>query len=172
MFSIVKATPDQAKPLSKIAVEAFLTAHGHSAPAKDIESYISKSFNETVFAKELANPSYEYYLIYYNNQLAGYSKIVLNTPNENISDQNVTKLERIYLLEEFYGLQLGKELFNFNLAFSKKNNQAGIWLAVWVENHRALTFYKKVGFQKVGSFNFKVSETHYNPNHIMFLKFE
>ena len=80
-------------------------------------------------------------------------------------------MSRLYLLEEFYGLSLGKELFNFNIEFSKQNNQKGIWLAVWIENLRAIKFYIKMGFKKVGSFNYKISETHSNPNHILFLEF-
>jgi len=103
--------------------------------------------------------------------LAGYSKITLNTPNKNIISENVTYLSRLYLLEEFYGLDLGKELFSFNIKFSKKQQQNGIWLAVWVENYRAISFYKKMGFTIVGSHDYKISETHSNPNHIMYLPF-
>mgnify|MGYP000515969351 CR=1 FL=1 len=53
----------------------------------------------------------------------------------------------------------------------KENKQAGIWLAVWVENQKGISFYKKMGFKKVGDFNFKISETHSNPNHILYLEF-
>lgn len=80
-------------------------------------------------------------------------------------------MSRLYLLKEFFGLNLGKELFNFNLNLSKENNQQGIWLAVWIENKRAINFYHKMGFQKVGSFDFEISKTHYNPNHILYLEF-
>ena len=66
---------------------------------------------------------------------------------------------------------LNKELFKFNMEFAKQNNQKGIWLAVWIENKRAINFYLKMGFKKVGKFDFKISETHSNPNHILYLKF-
>jgi GNAT superfamily N-acetyltransferase len=42
-------------------------------------------------------------------------------------------MERLYLLEEFYGFGLGKKLVNFNISLAKKEHQKGIWLAVWVE---------------------------------------
>ena len=60
-------------------------------------------------------------------------------------------------------------LFRSKLAQEKK--QSGIWLEVWIENFRAIKFYKKVGFEIVGKANFTVSETHSNPNYIMFLEF-
>jgi ribosomal protein S18 acetylase RimI-like enzyme len=47
--------------------------------------------------------------------------------------------------------------------------EAGVWLYVWKENHRAVAFYQKMGFEIVGEGLFKISETHYNPNHVMYL---
>lgn len=171
MYTIIKATLKDAQLLSIIGKAAFLVAHGHSAPKKDIDNYVSQNFNEENFKKELSDVKNEYYLIYSDAEIAGYSKVILNSKNENISSENITLLSRLYLLEAFYGLNLGKELFNFNVNLSKENNQKGIWLAVWVENQRAISFYEKRGFVKVGKFDFKISETHYNPNHIMYLAF-
>lgn len=172
MFNIKKATSKDSKLLSSLSKEAFLPAHGHSASEKDIDDYIVKNFSVENFVKELSNLENEYYLIYYNHKVAGFSKVVFNAPNENIKTEEITYMSRLYLLKEFYGLNLGVELFNFNIELSKKNNQDGIWLAVWVENLRAIAFYKKMGLQIVGSYDFKVSETHSNPNHIMYLKYK
>lgn len=171
MYKIIKANLKDAELLSKIGKTAFLISHGHSAPKEDIKNYVDNNLSEINFLKELENTNNIYYLIFSDDKIAGYSKIVLNYKNENITAKNITLLSRIYLLEEFYGLSLGKELFNFNVKVSKENNQKGIWLAVWVENQRALNFYEKMGFIKVGKFDFKISETHYNPNHIMYLEF-
>jgi ribosomal protein S18 acetylase RimI-like enzyme len=171
VHNITKATPNDAKQLVHVAKEAFLTAHGHSAPKEDIENYISFNFTEENFREELTNPDNHYYIIYYQNKIAGYSKITLNTSTKNIASKNSMYMSRLYLLEEFYGLSLGKELFNFNIEFSKQHKQQGIWLAVWTKNERAINFYTKRGFHIVGESDFKISDTHTNPNHIMYLDF-
>ena len=171
MYQIIKATPTHAALLSKLGEQSFLVPHGHSAPKKDIDNYVATNFSQENFLKELENPENEYNLIYYQDKIAGFSKVVLNSQNENIKAPNTMLLSRLYLLEDFYGLGLGKALFDFNVSFAKENNQTGIWLAVWVENQRAIAFYDKIGFQKVGSFNFKISDTHSNPNHILYLAF-
>lgn len=171
MHNITKATIKDAKVLAQLAKDSFLPAHGHSASKEDIDNYMSTNFSEANFVAEISNPDNHYYLISYKNKLAGYSKITLNTPNINLASENNTYMSRLYVLKEFYGLQLGKELFNFNIEFSKQHNQSGTWLAVWVENQRAINFYTKMGFKIVGSFDFKISETHYNPNHIMYLTY-
>tara|TARA_B110000091_G_scaffold177547_1_gene192901 strand:- start:187 stop:729 length:543 start_codon:yes stop_codon:yes gene_type:complete len=171
LHQIKKATIKDAQLLSKISRKSFLTAHGHSAPREDIKTYISKNFAKENFIKELRDSKNQYFLIYHSNKIAGYSKIVVNSKNENISDRNVALMSRLYLLEEFYGLNLGKELFDFNIEIIKQNNQKGIWLAVWIENKRAINFYQKMGFVKVGKYDFKISETHSNPNYILYLEF-
>lgn len=78
-------------------------------------------------------------------------------------------MERIYLLKEFYGLQLGLELFQFNVNLSKSNGQKGMWLFVWKENKRAVNFYQKMGFKIIGEHDFRISPNHTNPNHQMLL---
>lgn len=171
MTKIVKAKTEHCEILTEIGKLSFLEAHGHSASKEAIDLYVDKNFNSNVFKLELENPNNIYHLIYSDNQIAGYSKMVFDVENKNIADQNVTKLERLYLLKEFYNLNIGAKLFNFNIELSAKNKQNGIWLAVWVENHRAINFYAKKGFKIVGKYNFQISETHANPNHIMFLKY-
>ncbi|MDA9584358.1 GNAT family N-acetyltransferase [Flavobacteriaceae bacterium] len=170
--SIKKATINDLNLLASLSVEAFLPAHGHSSPEKDIKTYLEANFSIHNFKKEIANPAFKYYLIYHHNKIAGFSKIIFNTPSIHITENTITKMERLYLLEEFYGLHLGTQLMNFNSELTKKNNQQGIWIEVWIENYRAIKFYKKMGFTIVGEANFRVSETHSNPNYIMYLDHE
>ena len=171
MISITKATPKNAQLLSTLSIDTFLPAHGHSAPKQDIDNYLAQNFSKQNFIEELSNSNNQYYFIAVDDKIAGYSKIVFNQANENISASNVTYMSRLYLLKEFYGLNLGKQLFDFNLNLCRQNKQSGIWLAVWIENQKAISFYKKMGFAKVGDYDFKISETHSNPNHILYLKF-
>jgi ribosomal protein S18 acetylase RimI-like enzyme len=171
LYQIKKALITDAKVLSKLSVATFLPAHGHSAPKKDIDAYINQSFSEENFFKELSDATHQYYIIYVDNYIAGYSKIIFNQTQRKITAKNITYMSRLYLLKEFYGLGLGKYLFDFNIKLCKENKQSGIWLAVWVENQKGISFYKKMGFKKVGDFDFKISKTHSNPNHILYLEF-
>jgi ribosomal protein S18 acetylase RimI-like enzyme len=171
MTSIINAKEEDFQLLADIGRTTFIESHGHSAEAADINRYADEKYNAEVIRDELADPENIYHTLYHDDQLAGYSKIILDTPHPVISSKNVTKLERIYLLKEFYGLKLGAELFAWNLALSRDNNQAGIWLYVWKENYRAVGFYQKTGFKIVGSYDFQLTATHTNPNHIMFLQF-
>lgn len=140
-----------AKQLASLAKASFLQAHGHSASKEDIDNYLADNFSEENFINELINPDNHYHLIYYDTVLAGYSKITFNTVSKCIPSKDVTYMSRLYLLKELYGLNLGKVLFDFNIEFSQKGNQKGIWLAVWIQNKRAVKFYTKMGFKLLGS---------------------
>lgn len=171
MASILKAKEDDFELLTDIGKTTFLESHGHSASKKDIDQYVREKYNAEVFKEELNDPKNIYHIIYHDQQAAGYSKIIFNSPHSNIKTENITKLERIYLLKEFYSLKLGAELLRYNIDLSKQNNQAGMWLFVWKENLRAVNFYKKSGFEIIGNYDFKLTETHSNPNHQMYLKY-
>ena len=171
MTSIVKANEKDSELLSEIAKLTFIESHGHSAKPSDINVYVSEKCSTDFFKKELSDSKNIYHILYQDGRGAGYSKIILDTPYPESHSNNISKLERIYLLKEFYNLKLGLQLIRFNIDFSKRNNQSGIWLFVWKENQRAVNFYKKNGFVIIGSYDFKISETHSNPNHQMLLKF-
>jgi len=171
MFSIIKAQDQHIQLLTAIGKTSFIASHGSSASADDIQQYVNAKYTPELFQMELNDAKNSYHLINYNDQAAGYSKIILNEKFAHIQLEKVTKLERLYLLKEFYNLKLGYELLKYNIELAKQNNQDGMWLFVWKENHQAYNFYKKMGFEIVGDYSFKISETHSNPNYQMLLRF-
>lgn len=169
MIEIRKATLADLEILLKIGKQTFIESHGHSCAKKDLEAYIEKAFNPARFKNELTDKNNLFHLIYYNNKAVGFSKII---PNVAINEhEKTTKLERIYILKDYYGKKFGLALMDFNIALSKKLGQKGMWLYVWTENHRAVNFYLKKNFAIVGKYNFKISENHSNPNHQLLLLF-
>lgn len=172
MISIIKATEKDYETIVNIGKVSVEEAHRASAPAKDMSEYIESHYNNDAIMEELNDTINVYHIINYNGNPVGFSKIVFDAEHPNIALKNVTKLDRIYLLKEFHGLKLGSGLLNFNIELAKKNNQAGIWLFTWVGNTKAIDFYLKTGFRIIGIDRFKVSETHYNPQHQMFLSLD
>jgi ribosomal protein S18 acetylase RimI-like enzyme len=171
MIQIIKATPKDFNLLINMGRTTFIEAHTTSGSKEDLDTYLNSVYNADSFKKELENANNNFYLIYYDSIPAGFSKIIINSPNQAIAEQAITKLDRIYIHKEFYDKKLGLELLNFNIKLSQQNTQKGMWLYVWVENQRAINFYNKIGFTIAGSYNFKLSETRSNPNHIMYLNY-
>jgi GNAT superfamily N-acetyltransferase len=171
MVSITRATVKDDQLLSLLAKQSLLESHAHSPGAAGLHTYADENYSEAALKAELGDEKNIYHIIYHNNQPAGYSKVIFDMPFTQSEIKNITKLERLYLLEQFYGLALGRQLLNFNLELAKRNNQSGMWLYTWKENHRAIKFYTKNGFIIIGSYDFKITEDLINPNHQMLLEF-
>lgn len=171
MISFVRLTPADAKLLSEIGGVSLIESHGHSAPARIMQEYVDKSFSTEACFEELSDEANIFFAIYYNNEHAGYSKIVFDYPHPAVPLQPVTKLERLYLLKEFYRLQLGHHLMQQAIDLSKANGEQGMWLNVWKKNERAIRFYEKQGFETVGESEFVLTEAHANPNWVMLLRY-
>jgi ribosomal protein S18 acetylase RimI-like enzyme len=169
MISIVRATVADDMLLADLGRQTFIESHGHSAPQKDIDTYATEKFSVAAMTNELSDPKNIYHIIYYADDPAGFSKIIFNCAHPLIKTSNVTKLERLYLLERFHKLRLGSALFEFNVKLSKANDQTAMWLYVWKENAKAIKFYLRHNFKIIGSYDFRLSPTHTNPNHQMLL---
>ena len=170
-INIRSATEQDFKVITRIGKVAVELSHRESCSAVDMNHFLATHYTDEAIKSELVNPMNTYHIIYYGTQAAGFSKMMLNMEHTNIPEPNVTKLDRIYLLKEFHDLKLGYELLQFNMELSRKSGQSGMWLFTWVGNKRAVNFYLKVGFSIIGSHQFKVSDTHYNAHHQMFLKY-
>ena len=170
MISITAATTDDAQTIINIGRVSVEEAHRDSCSADDLNQFIDRNYNMEAIRGELMNERNSYYIIRFDGVPVGFSKIILNSPHSNIRDENVTKLDRIYLLSQYFDKKLGLELLKFNIEVAKKNNQAGIWLFTWVGNSRAIRFYQKTGFAIVGSYQFPVTESRSNLNHQMLLR--
>ncbi len=75
-----------------------------------MQAYVNQRFTMEVCHAELADTANIFSAVYYNDQPAGYSKIVLNTPHSAFSLDSETKLERPYLLAAFCDPKLGHHL--------------------------------------------------------------
>jgi len=171
MMNIRIATIADSNEIYEIGKKSFIASHNKSGSEKDINAFVKMYYTPLSITQELKKPTNNYFLISQNSALFGFSNIELNCKNSNIPSQNSSKLDRIYFLEEAFGKGFGKILLKFNIDFSIKNEQEGIWLYTWTGNHRAIKFYKKNGFEIIGNYDYKISDTHSNPNHIMYLKF-
>ena len=171
MISIIKATEKDYPSIVSIGKISVAESHRGSCSDKDMNEFLEKNYNNDAIGEELNDSRNIYHIIYYNDIPVGFSKIILDAEHPNIVTRNVTKLDRIYLLKEFYGLKLGLELLNFNVGISRSNKQLGMWLYTWIGNTRALDFYTKAGYAIIGSHKFYVTKTHYDLSHQLFLKF-
>lgn len=172
MIRLKPLTVDDAAILAEIGGISLIQSHGHSAAPEVMNAYREKAFSVEACRAELLDEANIFYGAYYNDSLAGYSKIIFNGPHPDVRLQPVTKLERLYLLKDFYDKKLGHRLLEKAIELSKAHGDKGMWLDVWKKNERAIRFYEKKGFKTVGESAFVLTETHQNPIWVMLLSYE
>lgn len=171
MTRITPATIQDLETLTQVGRKSLLESHGHSAPAVVMQAYVDEKFTESALEKELFDPQNIFHIIWHNHQPAGYSKIIYRQSLPQVPQKNITKMERLYLLQEYYSLKLGQQLLQFNIDLSKQEGEAGMWLYVWKENERAMRFYTRAGFKIIGDGWFRLTDEHANPNWQMLLTY-
>ncbi|HAN77391.1 MAG TPA: GNAT family N-acetyltransferase, partial [Bacteroidales bacterium] len=66
------------------------------------------------------------------------------------------EIERIYILKEFHGKQIGQLLYDKAIEIGQQQNADFVWLGVWEKNLRAIAFYKKNGFEEFDKHFFRL----------------
>jgi diamine N-acetyltransferase len=121
-----------------------------------MKKYLNENFSATKLKAELINPDSEFYFASISNKVVGYMKINFGQSQTELKINNALEIERIYVLKEFHGKKVGQVLYDKAMQVAKRHNLDILWLGVWEENPRAISFYKKNGFLEFDKHIFKL----------------
>ena len=145
-IEITKIGVEQLVPLQEIGRTTFLHTFSSTDTEENMDVYLDHAFSAEKLTAELENPNSEFYFATQNEVVIGYLKVNFGAAQTELQDANSVEIERIYVLQDYHGKQVGQLLFEKAIAIAKSNHCDYIWLGVWEENHRALQFYTKNGF--------------------------
>lgn len=148
--SIQPATFHDAQALRDLSEQTFIDTYAVYNTPENMEKHISTKFTLEQIQAELSDSSVQYLLLKKAGQLIGFTKLVKNHAPKELSSENAIEIERFYVDKAFHGQNLGKHLMNESLDWCKNSGFKTVWLGVWEENARALQFYAKMGFEKIG----------------------
>lgn len=153
-MNIRYANENDASLLANLGHETFKDTFASQNTTEDIALYLAKSFSEEIQAKEIKNPNVLFLIAEIDNDAIGYVKLNMHNTIEGISSTNAIEVERIYSAREYIGKGIGAELMKRSIQQAKERGFDCLWLGVWEENPRAIKFYEKWGFKKVGIHTF------------------
>jgi ribosomal protein S18 acetylase RimI-like enzyme len=153
-MQIIPVTFNDAAILLELSRKTFYDAFAHLNNAADIDAYAVKAFTLQKFRQELSNPYSYFYFGIVDDNIAGYIKINLNIAQTELQDPNALEVERIYILQQYQGQQLGKQLLSFAINTAVNKTLKYVWLGVWEHNYKAISFYESQGFVMFGSHPF------------------
>ncbi|WP_045729989.1 GNAT family N-acetyltransferase [Pseudarthrobacter chlorophenolicus] len=162
--TIRRATTDDAGALAELAAVTFPLACPPSSSPEDIAAHIANTLSEDHFRRYLADPDITILVLDSGDRLNGYSLLV----DRPASDPDVAsaltltpsvELSKCYVHPEHHGLGAAAELMHASVQAAAEAGRAGIWLGVNSQNARAIRFYGKSGFRKVGTKSFRLGNT-------------
>ena len=150
VINIIRADKNDAQLLSDLSNITFIETYRGSSPDNDLIAFTDKYFNSEKISEEIENADDLYYLAFVDGFPAGYMRL-----KEAYDDYPLTTkykaihLKRIYVLKEFQSQKIGAALMNHALQVAAENNYELLWLGVWEGNEKAISFYKKWGFEDI-----------------------
>lgn len=145
-IEITKIGLNEIEQLQVIGKQTFFETFADKNTEENMQKYLEEGFTVDKLAAELANPDSAFYFAKLDNQVIGYLKINFGAAQTELKDTKSLEIERIYVLQAFHGKKVGQILYDTAFDIAKQQKADYLWLGVWEENPRAISFYKKNGF--------------------------
>jgi ribosomal protein S18 acetylase RimI-like enzyme len=155
-IDIKKVSVNEVAKLQKIGRQTFLETFSTVNTAENMKKYLEEDLSIEKLTSELNAISSEFYFVLLNNSIIGYLKLNFGQSQTELKDDKGLEIERIYVLKEFHGKNVGQLLYEKAIQIAHQMNAAYVWLGVWEENPRAINFYKKNGFIEFDKHIFKL----------------
>jgi diamine N-acetyltransferase len=156
--NIRPCTADDLRLLIDLGEQTFRETFEAVNTPENMDSYIRSTFNRLAFEREINEKGANFFIAEVDGEPVGFCKLNHSTKADGLQDANALEIERIYALKKVIGGGVGKALMEHCLDFAKQNAFSAVWLGVWEHNERAISFYKKWGFEFFGQHVFMLGE--------------
>lgn len=155
---IERVTLNEIEQLQQIGRQTFSETFSSGNTEENMATYLREGFSIEKLMSELNDENAEVYFAMLRDKVIGYLKVNFGKSQTELQDDKALEIERIYVLKEFHGKQVGQVLYGKAMEIAKLKNANYIWLGVWEENPRAINFYKKNSFVEFDKHIFKLGE--------------
>lgn len=161
-IKIERATLDNADYISLLGRITFTeTFSQYFRDYQDLLDYYEKTFSVSKIKLSLQKGNNLYWIAFYEDLPVGYAKLKMYSKSEYIDSDNVAQLQKIYVLKDFISKKIGHNLLFDIIEEIRKKSIRFLWLSVLKTNERAISFYKKNGFTKIGEHTFDIGKEHF-----------
>ena len=163
-ITIRPATAADAAPLSAFAAQVFAATFGPDNTPEDMALYLAEAFAPERQAAEIADPAGAVLVAEALGAagvpdaagpgIAGYAHLVAGPAPAAVTGPAPVELSRLYVAPAWHGRGVAAALMDAALDAARARRARTLWLGVWERNPRAVRFYEKYGFRRVGEHAF------------------
>lgn len=157
-IEVRRAGVEDAAMLALVGAATFLDSFAGVLPGEAIVAHCARHHVATVYAGYLARPEVAAWLAVMRAGGAPVGYAMLTPPElpEETLRAGDAELKRIYALSRLHGSGVGQRLMETAIAEARARGARRLMLGVYAGNARALRFYERNGFVRVGERRFTV----------------
>lgn len=144
--------------LRELSVRTYYETFTAYNTPENMEEYLNRAFDREKLHRQLADKNVLFFLLYFDEKPAGYLKLNEAPAQTDINDTAALEIERIYVSKAFQGEGLGRYLMDKAISLAVQRRKKYVWLGVWEQNEKALRFYKRYGFYRIGRHSFVMGD--------------
>ena len=148
MFTIRPATLEDADTLAELGRRIFLDTFAKDNTPEDMAGYLAATFGPALQRAELQDASVRFLLVLAHGTPVAYAK--LGQRPANARGRRPLQISRFYVERAWHGSGAAPALMEAVLQLARAQGHDDLWLGVWEHNARAIGFYQKQGFVRVG----------------------
>lgn len=158
LSSLKSPTLQDASKLASLGRHTFIETFGSLYKPEDLEAFLTKVYSDETIAEELADPHLIHQVVTHQDDFIAFIKIgPVHVPVKNPLP-GAMEIWQLYVRREFLGQGLGDLLMDWAFAQFKAHHASELYVSVFSENERAIRFYQKYGFEKMGEYGFPVGD--------------
>ncbi len=151
-----RAVAADAAALAELAERTFVDAFGALNRPEDLALHCAATYGEAIQRGEILDDTLVTFVAEDAGGLAAYLQLAWDTPPPGVGGARPIEIRRFYVDAPWHGQGLAQRLMATALDFAAARHADVVWLGVWEENPRGIAFYRKCGFEVIGSHVFVV----------------
>jgi ribosomal protein S18 acetylase RimI-like enzyme len=162
---IRKAEEGDASSLAAVSIEVWLNTYLRDGVSAFFADYVLSEFTAQKFRNAIDDPDLT---IWVSENRAGIDGFVTvcSAAMPPLAGCSSLEIKTLYVQPRHQSSGRGRALLNRALDHCRSVNGENVWLTVEAENGRAIGFYLRNGFHRVGSADFMIADQAYE-NHVM-----
>ncbi|MEM9339680.1 MAG: GNAT family N-acetyltransferase [Bacteroidota bacterium] len=152
--SIRKVQHHEFNILTDLARNTFVQSFEEQNTREDMNAYVKVAFTENRISEELRHPNSRFYFACMDQSPIGYLKLNVDEAQTEHLLMDSLEIERIYVLPAYQNRKIGQMLLEWAIKTAIEEGFKSVWLGVWDQNARAISFYKRNGFVPFSSHTF------------------
>lgn len=142
--------------LAEFGARTFLESFAADNTPEDMQRHLASAWSADRQRSEIEDPDFDTLLLVDRTGWMAFAQLRAHRVAGGVPATGSIELWRFYVDKPWHGTGVATALMEGTKERARRRGATTMWLGVWERNARAQAFYRKQGFEKVGSQTFVV----------------